>query len=364
MSPVTDLFDQKGTRLILHYYRSPAGNFGDDLNLWLWPRLLPDAWDPDDGIRFAGIGTIITTDMPRTGAWIVLGSGAGYGPPPPGFGGPTWRIMSVRGPLSAQVLGLPRETAVTDGALLLNSLPEYRPLPDSERTGIVFVPHHQALDSGAWDEVCRRAGIDFVDPRLDSKTVVSRLRRARIVIADSMHAAIIADALRVPWVPVATSLEINTFKWLDWTGSMNVAYRPTRLPASTVDEWVRSAALVLHGQRYFVAPPTLPAVLKHYDRTAMLKRQAWWPLGQRFGERIYFSGLKRVMRALHRTRLTHRSRDAWLDGAAEALRRVAAAGPFCLSDHTVWQRRNEQLRDQLAALPSIMRSLASKQAAE
>ena len=29
----------------LHYFHSPHGNFGDDLNGWLWPKLLPGLWD-------------------------------------------------------------------------------------------------------------------------------------------------------------------------------------------------------------------------------------------------------------------------------------------------------------------------------
>ena len=41
----------------LHYFRSPHGNFGDDLNAWLWPELMPDVWDDGrDGITFVGAG--------------------------------------------------------------------------------------------------------------------------------------------------------------------------------------------------------------------------------------------------------------------------------------------------------------------
>lgn len=47
----------------LYYYESKLGNFGDDLNKWLWDELLPDYFDNDESVRFSGIGTIITDTM-------------------------------------------------------------------------------------------------------------------------------------------------------------------------------------------------------------------------------------------------------------------------------------------------------------
>ena len=37
----------------LYYYKAPLGNFGDDLNPWLWPRLLPDIFDDDGRVSSA-----------------------------------------------------------------------------------------------------------------------------------------------------------------------------------------------------------------------------------------------------------------------------------------------------------------------
>ena len=91
----------------LYYYKDPHGNFGDDLNEWLWERLLPGRLDPTSDTWLCAIGTLIGPAMPPAARrWIVFSSGAGYGPPPADFRGSRWRIACVRGPLTARVLGL------------------------------------------------------------------------------------------------------------------------------------------------------------------------------------------------------------------------------------------------------------------
>src|SRR6185369_10490204 len=108
------------TLVRLHYYRDRLGNFGDDLNGWLWERLLPGCWDAADGVVMTGIGTILDNRIPDAKAWIIFSSGVGYYPLPERFGGPEWHVVSVRGPLSARVLGLASDKALVDGAILLS----------------------------------------------------------------------------------------------------------------------------------------------------------------------------------------------------------------------------------------------------
>ena len=52
----------------LFYYQDPGGNFGDDLNAWLWPRLIPELLDGDEGSLFVGIGSILDRRIPRGAA--------------------------------------------------------------------------------------------------------------------------------------------------------------------------------------------------------------------------------------------------------------------------------------------------------
>lgn len=41
-----------------------------------------------------------------------------------------------------------------------------------------------------------------------------------------MHGAIVADALRVPWIPVAFGDTVLPFKWRDWLSTLDLPYEP------------------------------------------------------------------------------------------------------------------------------------------
>ena len=226
------------------YTDGADSNFGDDLNRWLWKRICGCDLDTDDGTLLLGIGTIISRNLiPLDKRYIVLSSGVGYAPIPLSFGGPEWEILSVRGPLTAAVLGLPPDKAIIDGAALLRLIPECEPLPESERAGIVFMPHFATLATGNWRRVCEMAGFEFLDPFVDSEATVQRIRKAKLVIADAMHAAIVADTLRVPWIPVSLSPQSNTFKWLDWTLSLGLPLQP-HVAASVYPSRIRPLQVV------------------------------------------------------------------------------------------------------------------------
>ncbi|HEY2781538.1 MAG TPA: polysaccharide pyruvyl transferase family protein [Steroidobacteraceae bacterium] len=227
----------------VHLAAQVQGNFGDELNRWLWQELLADVTcNADDDVLFVGIGTVLDRNLPQARMTVVFGTGTGYTPAPPDISPhpSRWRFYGVRGPLTARALKLDKRVAMTDPAILLASLPEFT---RRERHGVIFVPHWKSVRYGDWEGICKSLGIEFIDPCQDSKRVVRRIASAKKVIAESMHAAIIADAFRVPWIPVALSREISPFKWVDWASSLGVAYRPVCLPPSNGIERIRNAML-------------------------------------------------------------------------------------------------------------------------
>lgn len=253
----------------IHYYRAPGGNFGDDLNGWMWHALIPDAIGLDGDLVMIGIGTLLNRDIndrfPHVRRWAAMGSGVGYGPPPRGLERGGLDHITVRGPLSARVLRLPEDRIGTDGAILLAGLAEGAPVEQARRADTVFMPHHHNPDLPLWQDACRRAGIRYIDPTADSRAILKTLRHAKLVIAEAMHAAIVADTVRVPWVPFATWPGVSSFKWLDWTLSMELPYAPHVTPLLGSRARREAGRLRWTDAGELVDPPTPEAAFAAYE---------------------------------------------------------------------------------------------------
>lgn len=209
----------------LFYYKDPVGNFGDDLNPLIWYGLAPELFDDDGSEVLVGIGTLINSRAPVDPVKYVFGSGVGYHTFP--NIDDKWKFHCVRGPLSAQRLGLDPSLAITDPAVLLTQVVPNRPVPKTNM--VSFMPHHASSRFADWKALCEKAGINYIDPSYDINETIFQMRQSRVVIAEAMHAAIVADAFRVPWVPVACYDHILDFKWDDWCRSLQMQYTPHKI---------------------------------------------------------------------------------------------------------------------------------------
>ncbi|UFN51298.1 polysaccharide pyruvyl transferase family protein [Roseomonas sp. OT10] len=213
----------------LVYYRKHVPNFGDDLNPALWPALAPQLFDgdvePEDG--FVGIGTII--GMPCEPKRLhVFSSGVGNDRPT-GWSDKDVRYWCVRGPISARLLGLEADRAITDGAIL-TPLVEGFPKAATGSGGTLVVPHFETLDHPGWPEATKLAGYDLLDPRGTPQDVVAKIAGARLVLTESLHGAILADVYGIPWIAFATSKNFAVTKWVDWTLSLGSDFELTLVP--------------------------------------------------------------------------------------------------------------------------------------
>ncbi len=257
---------QKTMKVKLKYI--PIDNFGDQLNPWIWSNLLPNSLDvseencyPDritPEVSLLSIGSYLSDALlvrftPNNKA-IIAGTGCGYGVFSTTFS--SWgsdfpyksklglklpinqskqpytdsmRFYWVRGPLSSHFLGLPKETAVADGAYLLRKI-----LPiakDSQRHGIAFMPHIYTAKLSPLEQLCDLIGFTYIDPREPMMNIINKIATAEVLVTEALHGAIVSDALRTPWIPVRASQAILDFKWIDHCSAIKLDYKPIDISA-------------------------------------------------------------------------------------------------------------------------------------
>ncbi|MEL6938545.1 MAG: polysaccharide pyruvyl transferase family protein [Cyanobacteria bacterium J06598_1] len=228
------------------------------LNSWLWPQL--DAalgtelfgTDADQAIELVGSGALGYDTLRSSGdrkQLVIFGTGLSSAPALPAV--PlSWDIRCVRGPLSADRLGLPVGKAITDAGLLVSLVFE----ASSEREGCSFIPQMQhASEAGeSWQRICEQSGIRYIDPRWPIEQVLRAIASSERVLAESVTGAIMAEALRIPWIPIASSPRVCAFEWQDWCTSLNVFYHPYRLPAlKSYRPWALGFQANMHALKHW-----------------------------------------------------------------------------------------------------------------
>ena len=250
------------------FYYTATTNFGDHMNGWLWPQLIPELIDEDLDTRLIGIGSLLSRNLDLVaGQKVIFGTGSGYSSPPTPEQAAAWRIYCVRGPLTAQLLGLAPELAITDAAWLIHRLPKYAEVPpDSARNGTLFIPHWTSDRFGTWAQTCAVTGLDYISPFAPCEEVFDAIAGSKLVLAESLHAAILADYFRTPWIPVVSPARVLTFKWLDWCDGLGLEYHPYELPPTDyVDCLLQKRKPRDVAQDFDGTPKRLPVARENWD---------------------------------------------------------------------------------------------------
>jgi succinoglycan biosynthesis protein ExoV len=231
---------------------------------------LPEGFlDEDAEEMFLGIGSILWDHLPKAPLKHVMGSGFGGYTAPPDVHDGSWNVVWVRGPVTAERLKIDPGLAICDSAILLRAvaLP-----PPKAGAGVVFMPHFESAVRGDWQRACALAGIGYLDPRDDVRDLLARIRGAKLMITEAMHGAIVADALRVPWIGIVPFFPQHRAKWEDWALSLDVTLRPSVLPPSNLLEaYTLVTGLPGKGRKsraLFKAWPSAPVNLALVHRAA------------------------------------------------------------------------------------------------
>ena len=211
-------------KMPLIYCRMPGGNFGDDLNATLWKTLFPDLEQLSPEVALHGIGTILSGKSPAAAKSVVLGSGASSARIRVNVHNSD--IRWVRGPRSARAVGLAAESGIGDAAWLHADLYASFERPGHGSAPVGLMPHHASWKNYDWNSVARDAGMIAIDPRMPPTQVIAQMRGCSRILTESLHGAVFADAMSLPWAPAILAHRFHRFKWLDWTDSINRRFDP------------------------------------------------------------------------------------------------------------------------------------------
>ena len=227
------------------------GNFGDDMNddfvRELWPDFERCGMD-----NIFCIGTLLNEGAGKIKNSVVIGSGCGYGDSVD-FDYESSVIYGVRGPLTAKKIGLTNNFVIGDPALLL---PKMKSFSDGKSLlmgkSIVVVPHHRTSELWNFENISG-SRYCYLDPGTTKiNDLIATISQASLVVAEAMHAAIVASAFCVPFVPVSIRGKMEEFKWNDFYGAVgdnSIVFSKLSCPPLNIVRRVRLSKL-----RKFVDP--------------------------------------------------------------------------------------------------------------
>jgi succinoglycan biosynthesis protein ExoV len=221
----------------IEYFQHQQGNFGDELNPYLWNKLFPNLIKQTDDLHFYGIGTILDQRISQQGKAIIFGSGIRKLE----FSFNNYRnldIRFVRGPISANILSKFDAKYIADPAYFLPIAYPSKPL--EKKYKVSFMPHYASMKIFPnLEQICRKYEINFISPFAPIEEVTEAIGSSSYVYAEAMHGAITADALRIPWrrVMLASYLHetsiVSELKWNDWMQSVGVKNIPLKIELLT-----------------------------------------------------------------------------------------------------------------------------------
>ena len=221
----------------LIYYKSEKGNFGDDLNLWLWPQIFGENFLKEDlDIAFFGIGSILIEDSKfiemanQHKTKIIFGTGVRSINEHLQLDD-SWKLLFVRGPYSSLKITGDIQHYIADGAYYISLLPQYEKyLSTPKKYKVSFIPYFQSVDKVDWKSICEEMSWNLILPTDTSvEDFIMEVAASEQVISEAMHGTMIADIMRVPWKRLRfyahqyEGEKVSEWKWNDWLLSIGIS---------------------------------------------------------------------------------------------------------------------------------------------
>jgi pyruvyltransferase len=248
--------EKKGAIPCFWHLGSP--NFGDDLNPELLAQLLGQpVWrNKKQNIpHILGVGSILERANQNS---IVMGSGfinskskLAINPK---------HVFAVRGYLTKEKLGIQEDVLLGDPAVIIPNLLNISHMPTCE---IAIVPHVDSylLYLKQFGHLCK-----IIDPSRSVRNVVNDIASAKVILSQSLHGLVMADAMQIPnvWIAPHEKMLGGEFKFHDYYSTTNLPKLPTYL----TDELI----ILENAREASVSAPKIPLVVYQTEYVNLLKK--------------------------------------------------------------------------------------------
>lgn len=231
------------------FYRDWLGNFGDVLNEPFFNEVTPNLLVKKKQLSFYGIGSLLNNTFGEISNAVIFGSGIGHGDPPI-IDHNSVKIFGVRGPYSATSCKISLSKVIGDPGLYLPKLNFYKRSISSQSGSVCLAPHHTTCE--AW-RIPYTDKFTLANSYDEINKYIHLIASAKLVLAESLHAAILAAAFDVPFIPVRLNAKVNSIKWKDFYASLEMNYESHHQLEIPLRRKRRSLSLVAGKQyhRYF-----------------------------------------------------------------------------------------------------------------
>lgn len=230
----------RGAAIVPTFWWDGHPNFGDDLTPWLLPRygVVPQYSEPRHA-DLIGVGSLLEflTDSHQAAIW---GAGLMEDRAHPL---PRVTVLAVRGPLTAERIGVTKEPAYGDpGILVSRHLP--RPSND-ERVAVVPHGHHRGNADLTAMLVADADRVNVINVHQRAVAAIRDIARSSVVLTTSLHGLITADSYGIPavWTTLDPPLTGGDFKFRDYEAVVTPGRTRFRafIPGVSLDDMVADA---------------------------------------------------------------------------------------------------------------------------
>lgn len=199
-------------------------NFGDLLtkDILKTYNFNPKYAKPDEA-QLVCIGSVLQW-IPESYSGYILGSGL-MKPMNRHFTGAS--ILSIRGNLTRQCLGLPKDVPLGDPGLISDRLLSHR---QKKKYVLGLIPHFENKDDIKIQSFIEKYPNDvlIIDVERQPSDVVKEIDECQFIASSSLHGLIVADSFGIPntWLHISKSVGGGKFKFDDYGTSIRKEINP------------------------------------------------------------------------------------------------------------------------------------------